>query len=290
MCALCGFVVSQKAVKYRNLFLIFTSLFMATANYFRPTSIILLIAICIEILFFEKRKLLNALIDMVCLIVPFLLVTALCGALISSVTGYSHLQKSYGWNLYVGANQIANGTWNKDDGVIFQDRFENNADPSAIQSYFFEQGVLRYQKMGGAVLKLFMNKIRLWSDESYLPYVVTHWQTPYTRFQCDGYQETFRVITNLYNVIFLMGAFFGIIISSMSDKVHAIIKTLSLYSIGSVILFLFIESSGRYKGGYYSIISVLGVYGWYKVYTFMPIFKALCGFSKRCSTDSEKSK
>lgn len=288
MCALCSFAVYQKAVKYRQLFLVFTSLLMAIANYFRPTSIVLLVAICIVFLFYERRKLMNTLIDMVCLIVPFLLVIVLFSALISSVSGYSHLQKGYGWNLYVGANQITNGTWNKEDGLIFQEKFLNNADPSAIQSYFFEQGVLRYQKMGGAVIKLFKNKIQLWSDESYLPYVVTHWQTLYTRFKSDGYQETFRVITNIYNIIFLTGAFFCIIISSMSDKVHVIVKTLSLYSIGSVILFLFIESAGRYKGGYYSIISALGIYGWYKMYTYIPILKALCGFSKRHTTDSEK--
>lgn len=96
--------------------------------------------------------------------------------------------------------------------------------------------------------------------------VITKWQTQYTRFRSDDLEQTYSLIVYAYNTIVILGAIIALIFLSLDKKAPLLMKTISFYMIGSIMLFMVMETATRYKGAYYSVLTLLAAYGYWRVY------------------------
>ncbi|WP_243133252.1 hypothetical protein [Thermoclostridium caenicola] len=62
----------------------------------------------------------------------------------------------------------------------------------------------------------------------------------------------------------MSGAIAALLFLSLEEKPPLILKIISFYMIGSIMLFMVIETAARYKGAYYSVLTILAVYGYCK--------------------------
>jgi len=243
----------------------------ALGNFFRPTALILIIASVMVILlccnFSAVRKILSAGI----IVLSYAIVTLLLGAVTASVSGYESPSYGFGWNLYVGANEESQGRWNEKDGELFEKIKNEYQDPSEIQEYFFFLFTERYKNMGIRVIRHFKRKLSVWFDENYVSMVVTGWQTAYTRFKSSDLRQTFYLIANSFNIFIVTGAAAAMLILSLNRKDAGTVKILSYYMAGVIILYMLLETATRYKGAYYSTLTLLAVYGYRKILNFVKI-------------------
>ncbi len=191
------------------------------------------------------------------------------GFITTSVNGYGKPSYSFGWNLYIGANENTRGGWNEKDADLFNTvraaTEEDSDDPSEVQKYFFDLGIERYKSMGIKAIPHFKKKLYVWFDESYISRVITEWQTQYTRFQSSDLKQTFSLIINPYNLFVVLGAIIALILLSIDKKAPLIMKIISFYMVGSIMLFMVMETATRYKGAYYSTLTILAVYGYWRI-------------------------
>lgn len=264
MAALLFFIrVYGKNGKIRLLYAAFSGLACALANFFRPTGIIFIIAAFIVLAVFDKNNLKAKLALSAVLIVSYAAAVFFLGWLTSSVSGYEKPSPSYGWNLFIGANKESKGTWNAADAELFNEKVKEYEDPSELQSYFAGLGMERYREMKKGLPAHFINKIALWFDESFITNSVTGWQNDFTRFQSGGMAQTYKLICYFYNLSMIFGAMAAMIHMETSKETAPGLKLASLYMLGSVLIFLVLEFSSRYKGAYYGILTLLGAYGIY---------------------------
>jgi hypothetical protein len=140
MAALFFIICSGEYSFARNIIMsIAAGLISAAANFFRPTGIIFIIAVLIQIFIFEKGKLKPKLIGFGSFVCSFIAAAFIFSLITMSVSGYKTPEKSYGWNLYIGANTESHGHWNDKDGQLFLKTLKENDDPTKIQTYFYQQ-------------------------------------------------------------------------------------------------------------------------------------------------------
>lgn len=240
-----------------------SGLMCALANFFRPTGIIFIIAAFIMFAVFDKSKLRTKVMHSAALIASYAIVVILLGQLTSSVSGYEKPSPSYGWNLFIGANKESKGSWNTDDADLFNEKIEEYDDPSDLQSYFAQLGFKRYRNMKAGILVHFINKAAVWFDESFITNSVTKWQNEHTIFESADIAQTFQLICSFYNLSMVFGTMAAMIYIGISKETAPGLKLSSLYMLGSAFVFLVLEFSSRYKGAYYSMLTLLGVYGIY---------------------------
>jgi predicted MFS family arabinose efflux permease len=107
--------------------------------------------------------------------------------------------------------------------------------------------------------------LSLWVEEKFTLNAAVFWQTQYTRFKSGDMQLAYSLILSFYNIFVMFGTFLTLFFISYKGHEHNNIKILSLYFIGSVLLFMVLESAGRYKGAYYSQLTLLAMYGFFVV-------------------------
>ena len=250
--------------KKQHFWIVAAGITCAVANFFRPTGIILIIASILVIFLYSKVKITIKIKQSLLLVFSFAVIVWATGFVTTSVSGYTKPSYSFGWNLFIGANEQTQGRWNEKDAELFDEVKNNLGDPSEIQKHFFKLGVERYKNMGMRVIPHFRKKLGVWFDESYVSRVITEWQTQYTRFKSGDLQQTYSLIINLYNILIMSGAIAALLFLSLEEKPPLILKIISFYMIGSIMLFMVIETAARYKGAYYSVLTILAVYGYCK--------------------------
>lgn len=241
----------------------------AIANFFRPTGIILIIASILIIFLYSADSIKKKIIQSLLLLSSFAVIVWATGFITSSVSGYKKPSYSFGWNLYIGANEQSQGTWNEKDAELFTEMSNNSDDPSEIQKYFLDLGVERYKNMGINIISHFKNKLGVWFDESYILRVITNWQTDETRFKSTDLQQTYSLLINLYNLLIVLGAIAALLLLSFEKKAPLILKMIAFYMIGSIMLFMVVETATRYKGAYYSVLTILAIYGYWRIFHYM---------------------
>lgn len=251
----------------------------AMADFFRPTAIVLIIASVLTILLYSNFKAAKKITTIAFIILSYGIVALLSGYVTASVSGYKNPSHGYGWNLFVGANETSQGKWNDEDAELFNAVKEEYQDPSKVQEYFFRLGIERYKSMGVKIIPHFKRKLKVWFDENYASTVVTEWQTQYTRFKSADLKQTFFLMVNSYNFIVVLGAVVAMIILSLEKKGINTMKIISYYMIGSIMVYMILESASRYKGAYYSILTILAVYGYWKIYHYVRNSRKLKGKS-----------
>jgi|GEM_PF-818742 len=240
----------------------------ALGNFFRPTALILIISSVLVIFLCCDFKAVRKMLLIAVIVFSYAVTASVLGAVTSSVSGFRNPAYGFGWNLYIGANEESQGKWNEKDAELF-DKIKNEyQDPSKVQEYFFKQGIERYKKMGLRVIPHFKRKLSIWFDETYTAAVVTEWQTEYTRFKSAGLKQTFHIIVNSYNLFVVLGAAAAMLMLSLDRKNYGAVKILSYYMAGIIMLYMILETATRYKGAYYSVLTLLSVYGFRRIYHF----------------------
>jgi len=268
LCAVFLFVFGIDKEK-PHLFLAAFGVFCAMGNFFRPTAVILIIASVLVILLCCDYKAVKKVSLVVTIIVSYAVIALLSGSVTASVSGYKSPSYGFGWNLFVGANEASQGKWNEQDAELFNAARDEYQDPSKVQEYFFKLGIDRYGKMGIKVVPHFKRKLKVWFDENYVSTVVTEWQTGYTRFKSSDLKQTFFLIANSYNLFVVLGAVLAILILSLEKTGVKTMKLLSYYMAGSIMVYMILETATRYKGAYYSVLTVLAVYGYRRAYHYI---------------------
>lgn len=261
------------AVGYNNkkpyIYLIASGITCAVGNFFRPSGIIFIIATVLIIFLYSILNVKTKAIYSLLIVLSFTITVWAMGFITASVSGYKKPSYSFGWNLYVGANEKTNGTWNEKDAELFNSIKNTSDDPSEVQKYFFNLGVERYKKMGLKTVPHFKKKLSVWFNERYISRVVTEWQTQYTRFKSADLEQTFSLVVNPYNLFVVIGAIIALIFLSVEKKVPLLMKLISFYMIGSIMLFMVMETATRYKGAYYSVLTILAAYGYWRISCYM---------------------
>ncbi|MDD4297888.1 MAG: glycosyltransferase family 39 protein [Ruminiclostridium sp.] len=262
-------VNSEKTTKKSCICLIAGGIVCAIGNFFRPSGIILVIAAVLIIFLYSNIKLKYKITHSLLIILSFTMTVWLTSFITTSVSGYKKPSYSFGWNLYIGANEHTKGGWNEKDADLFNTIKNTSDDPSEVQKYFFDLGVERYKNMGINSVSHFKRKLYVWFDEGYISRVVTEWQTQYTRFKSADLKQTFSLIINPYNLFVVIGAIIALIFLSIEKKAPLLMKIISFYMIGSIMLFMVMETATRYKGAYYSILTILAVYGYWRIFVYL---------------------
>ena len=245
---------------------IITGITCAFGNFFRPTGVIFIIAAVIVFAIHEQSDLITKITRLGALIISYTLIVFLLGQLTYQINGYEKPSKSYGWNLFIGANEKSEGHWNSADGDLFNKKIFEYENPSELQSYFAELGFERYLNMKSNAPKHFINKLSIWFNEGFIATTVTQWQNEYTRFKSANSYQTFNNICFIYNILFIISSMIIMVYTQVMKKPSFLMKHVSLYLTGSIIIFMLLETAGRYKGAYYSMITLLGSYGVYMLY------------------------
>lgn len=261
------FLAAGHNLKKHYLYTAISGIVCAVANFFRPTGVILVIAFVLILFLYSTESIKRKAFQSLILFVTFTVVVWLTGSVTSHYSGYKKPAYSFGWNLYIGANEETEGKWNEKDASLLDQVQEEMNDPSDVQKFFYKLGMDRYKDMGlEGIVPHFKRKLNVWFDESYIPKVVTEWQTEYTRFQSGDIKQTYSVIIEVYHFFVMVGAIGSMLLLSFDQKAPLIMKILSIYMIGSVILFMILETATRYKGAYYSVLTVLAVYGYGRLF------------------------
>lgn len=247
-------------------FIAVSGVFCALGNFFRPTGIILIIAALIIFFIFDAFAFKIKLVRAITIVAAYLLVSFMLGQYTYSIRGYEKPSHSYGWNLFIGANAESKGRWNAADAELFNIKAKEYKDPSEIQSYFARSGFQRYMEMKTGVLKHFANKICMWLDEKFIVSSVTGWQNEYTRFKSSDIPQAFNLICFFYNFILVTGSLTAMVLLTRDKNPAPCLKLASLYLLGSIFVFLLLETAARYKGAYYSMFTLMGMYGIRLVY------------------------
>jgi 4-amino-4-deoxy-L-arabinose transferase-like glycosyltransferase len=231
-------------------------LIMGVADFFRPTAIILIIALLIEELLFQKITIKRRLTRWVPIALSFFAISFMFQTMTTSITGYLVPDKSYGWNLFVGANYESNGKWNAADGDEFKKIIIENEDPNDIQMYFYEKAIQRYKGMilSGKIIDHFAEKLFVWQSEDFLSVSVTSWQHPYTRYPSESAYEVIDLICFLFQIICFVLMLILMIGRRIKKQQGAFLNILGDYLIGCMCLFMLLEVANRYKMAYYSVI------------------------------------
>lgn len=250
----------------KPILLIASGIMCGVGDFFRPSGIILIVAAVLIIILYSTVNVKDKIIQSLLIALPFAITVFATGFITASVSGYSKPSYSFGWNLYIGANEQTNGVWNENDAELFNSIKNESQDPSKVQEYFFKLGVDRYKEMGLKSIAHFKRKLGVWLDENYISNVVTDWQTEYTRFKSGDMKQTYFLIVLPYNLIVVLGAIAALIFLSLDKKAPLILKIMGFYMIGTIMLFMVLETAARYKGAYYAALSLLAVYGYWKIY------------------------
>lgn len=59
------------------------------------------------------------------------------------------------------------------------------------------------------------------------------------------------------------------VLLSADEKAPFAMKIISFYMVGSIMTYMILETSARYKGAYYSVLTLLAVYGYWRICTEM---------------------
>lgn len=240
-------------------------LFLSAANFFRPTGIILIIAIILSELLMNNSFNRNIIMRVCTICLTFVIGNMIFQNITTKITGFQTPDKSFGWNLYVGANYDNKGTWNSEDGQLFKDIIAKKNDPSEIQTYFFDLSIERYKYLikQRKVFHHFMNKSFIWSKESYMPTLISECHLSSTDYKLSGVDKVITLICFIYqNIIFII-MLLSLLICKKQNFLYRII---SLYMIGSICLFMLVETATRYKFAYYSIIPTIAIIGCFSFY------------------------
>lgn len=251
------------------LFLAAFGVVCAIGNFFRPTAVILIIASVLIVLLYSNFIAAKKISLIVSILLPYAVIAMLSGSVTASVSGYKNPSCSYGWNLFIGANESSQGKWNEKDAELFIAVKDHYKDPSKVQEHFFKLGIERYKNMGIKTVAHFTRKLKVWFDENYVSAVVTEWQTQYTRFKSSDLKQTFFLMANSYNIFIVLGAVAALLFLSLDKKESRTMKVISYYMIGSIMLYMVLETATRYKGAYYSVLTILAVYGYWKIYNYI---------------------
>lgn len=259
-------IYSKKSIDKNNTILyIILGLFISIANFFRPTAIILIIAIILSEILIGKKFNKIILLRVMTITLTFILTNFIFQTLTRNITGYNPPKKSFGWNLYVGGNYSSKGTWNPQDGDLFKEILTKNMSPSEIQTYFCDLAHNRYKNLiaNKKIIRHFMNKTYIWSRESSIPILLETSQTANTRYKHTDTIPVMTLICFIYqNIVFLLMVV-SLVITKKEDFFYRII---SLYIIGSICLFMIIETATRYKFAYYSIIPTITIIGFFNYF------------------------
>lgn len=262
MAALLCFVnVGRNNPKKAIVFTALTGVICGVGNFFRPTGIIFLIACGIMLLLFEKFPLKMRLIRTAVLIVSYMAIIFITGRLTYHYSGYEKPSHGYGWNLYVGANEESKGFWSAQDSEEFLRVELKKRDASAILAHFAKEGVKRYYEMKSRIVLHFVNKLSIWFDESFVAKSVTSWQNNRTIFKSADIAQSYTLLCFSYNLFVIAGAIAAMICLGISKNPPPGLKAASTYMLGCVLVFMVLEAGRRYKGAYYSILTLLGAYG-----------------------------
>ena len=262
MAALLLFVLAvQNTGKRRYLYWIGTGLLCATAEFFRPTGIVLMIAAILTLLFYVKEKGAKKGLAVALMLVSFAVLSYPLQWLTNHITSYANHSSAYGFNLYVGANFAEKGGWNDDDGQAYLQAAQELNDPSAIQKKFAVLGFKRYQEMGLKIIPHFINKLGIWFQESFLSDAIVGGETAASPLSSASNGGAYGILCGAYNFFILLGALVGLIISLVRRNTAPGIKTLSLYFCGVIALLLVLETASRYKGAFYGMLTLLATLG-----------------------------
>ena len=150
----------SKNIKKTIFFSFILAIIISVANLFRPIMIIFIIAIFIYLClgyFSNKNFKKQNFIFFTIIIVIYIMLNTFFNQLISYKIGYRLPNNAGGWSIFVGSNYESNGRWNKDDAKIFAE-ISQTKDNVEAQTFFQNEGLKRYNKLGIKTIPLIMKK------------------------------------------------------------------------------------------------------------------------------------
>lgn len=244
-----------------TLWFIIIGIIIGVANFFRPMGIIFVIAILLEIVINHSRTFLQKVITITCFVIPFVIIVFLSSSLTTSISKYPPPSFSFGWNLYVGMNVDHFGRWNKEDGQTFIDVTGKHQNPSDVQSYFTKESINRLKNFNVRLVPLFLAKTGFWFDESFTYDAAIHWRNHRSKINLKDGWIIYLVLFFLYNAMIVFMAIKGIYISLAKKKNSYILRLISVYLLGTNIMFMFLEVSPRYRVAYEGVVVIMAAIG-----------------------------
>ncbi len=262
---LCFICIIKNNHKTGIIFTVLTGVICGMGNFFRPTGVVFIIACAIILLLFDSGRLKIRLIRTIVLIASYAVIVFMSGKVTQHFSGYGKPSYGFGWNLYVGANAGSMGLWSAADSDEFLRVELKKRDASQVLIHFAKEGLNRYYAMKTGIVTHFVNKLSLWFDESFVAKSVTGWQNNNTIFKSKEIVQSYALICFSYNLFVVAGALIAMIYVGISKKPPLALKAASIYMLGSVLVYMILEASRRYKGSYYSMLTLLGAYSMYLI-------------------------
>lgn len=223
------------------------------ANFFRPTALILVIALLLHLVLFRGGGLKKICAGGGLLLLSYLLISAGTQAGVSALLQDNYPSSSYGWNLYEGASDT--GSWNSEDAAEFSAKTEELGDATAVQEYFAQKGIQRYMDMGTGIFSHFGNKGTLLFSGWYAGNLAERGAEGSLLHDIDtgSVSTVFQVVHTSMTVAGLLG-FILISIGSLKNRGEGPLQAVAIYYIGYALLLLVMEISPRY------MVSMAGIY------------------------------
>lgn len=223
------------------------------ANFFRPTALILVIALLLHLVLFRCRSIKKTCAGGGLLLLAYLLIIMGTQAGISALLHENYPSSSYGWNLYVGASDT--GSWNYEDSREFSKKMAELDDPTDIHEYFAKKGIQRYMDMGTGVLSHFKDKSAVLFSGLYSGSLSE--RTPDGSILYDIDMGSVSAVFRIVHTLITAGGLLGLIlisIGSLKSRGERPLQTAVIFYIGYALLLLIMESAPRY------IVSLIPIY------------------------------
>ena len=235
---------------------------------FRPLTIIMIIALVMWILIFQKSssKAKMVCVAVICLI--FMIFSMANSMMVKSITGYEPPKSSYGWNLYIGASET--GQWNQKDADLFSEKISTAKTPTELQRFFADAAWQRYRGIGTGIIKHGLNKLQPWLPYGYVASQVFRYEGVEPADMAEE-SKVYEKAIMMYDLPILAFALCGCALAmikgmSKSSKNRDIILIMAFYIVGSFFVLMLTEVAPRYTVAYRPVFSILAVYFIREVY------------------------
>lgn len=240
---------------------------LSLANFFRPTAVIMVIALVLTFLLSPKEGIKNKLIPITVILISYVCIGLISSTLTTHYTGVTSPEKAFGWNLYVGANYDTHGGWSSEDSQVLIAMMKEGKTADEIQSAFFEKGTLRYIQLfrDKQLVQHLVNKLFIWQSTEFISKNSMGWQTKTTRYITGEMTSLVEVLCFSYQMI-IVTLMFGVLLAKRFLKSHDFtVDMIGLYIIGIMMMFLLLEASSRYNMAYLNAMGIFTVVGLIKI-------------------------
>lgn len=254
-----SWMVKRKQFRWYDFALL--GLCCAAANFIRPVTVLVVLAVIFYCVCFCKKNLRKQnLIACTVLAVAFFVGLQVLHLESRQLTGLNIAQEYSGYNLFVGMNPASGGAWNQADYDLAFD-LARQTSPQQAQSSLKKEAFQRAFKDPLATLRLIVKKqATIWGEDGYGFWwnrICLKGGDPQAQ---DGYLYQLEAVSNAFYLLLLAGAVFGLL-GLAREKSFSPMIFLVLLILAGIAAFSFVEAQSRYRFFLMPAYTALSAYG-----------------------------